>query len=304
MNPDALPRLGIGGAVSSWDFNNALGLGTQPVFIRPLTTGGQLDVQNRQRAIEGTIQANQRLQNDIAEIEATNMMIDGINARVLPVLIATTGMNLGADPIGWSDWYLAEMGQVAYRSTHKPTFTDNVRITPQYVRQSSSCFVAGTLVETQQGPRPIESLQIGDVVLSQDPQSGALQYQPITAVHHNPPSPTLALAFDSGEIVQTTSFHAFWVAHRGWVLARDLNPGEAIRTLSGTARLTSAESGPVQPVFNIDVAQTRAFFVGKTSLLVHDHTLPFRVHLRPFDAVILNPDSTPAAPTVAEEPAR
>jgi hypothetical protein len=63
---------------------------------------------------------------------------------------------------------LAEYAVRRARMGNKPTYEDNIHFI------SSSCFAAGTPVETLTGPRAIESVQIGDQVLSQDPGSGAL----------------------------------------------------------------------------------------------------------------------------------
>ena len=57
-------------------------------------------------------------------------------------------------------------------------------------------------------------------------------------------------------------------------MARDLKPGDVLRTLAGLARITSVEQAPVQPVFNLDVAESRTYFVGGSAMLVHDNTLP------------------------------
>ena len=139
---------------------------------------------------------------------------------------------------------------------------------------SISCFAAGTPVRTLDGPRPIESIRTGDQVLSRDVMTGALAFRPVLAVHHNPPDKTLRVALDNGDAVVASRFHRFWLAGRGWAMARDLKPGEVLRTLDGPARITSVEQAPVQPVFNLDVAEFRTYFVGDSAMLVHDNTLP------------------------------
>src|SRR5205823_559245 len=139
-----------------------------------------------------------------------------------------------------------------------------------------------TPVQTLIGLQPIESLQAGDLVLSQDTRTGALDYRPIVAVHHNPPSATLAISLEGERIVSST-YHRFWRPGRGWVMARELKPGEMIRTLDGPARVLAMEDGDVQPVYNLDVAGDRDFFVGWHGALVHDNSLPAPLR-EPFDA--------------------
>jgi hypothetical protein len=149
-----------------------------------------------------------------------------------------------------------------------------------------SCFAAGTPVETITGPRPIDAIRVGEQVLSQDVTTGALGYQPVLVVHHNPPDTTVRVALDNGDAVEASLFHRFWLAGRGWAMARDLKTGDVVRTLRGTARVTALEPARVQPVFNLDVAASKTYLVGRSSILVHDNTLPpARPEAPPFDRV-------------------
>jgi hypothetical protein len=145
-----------------------------------------------------------------------------------------------------------------------------------------SCFGAGTLVRTLSGTSPIESIRVGDRVLTQDVKTGALGYHPVTVIHHNPPSPTFLVKV-GGDTIVSSPFHRFWIAGKGWVMARDLKGGENLRLLGGPARVESVEDGPVQPVFNLDVAEAHDFFAGAAAALVHDNTLP-ETRLELFDA--------------------
>jgi hypothetical protein len=85
------------------------------------------------------------------------------------------------------------------------------------------------------------------------------------------------------EALVATPIHRFWKAGQVWAMARDLRPGDTIRRLGGTARVVSVSEEKVQPVFNLDVAQSRGFFIGASGALVHDNSLVDPV-LRPFDA--------------------
>ena len=110
-----------------------------------------------------------------------------------------------------------------------------------------------------------------------------MSYQPILVVHHNPPGKTLRVLLDNGETLVASIYHRFWRAGQGWAMARELKEGDILRTLRGRSRVISVTQGQVVPVFNLDVAQTRTFFVGEHAALVHDNTLP-DPHLAPFDA--------------------
>jgi intein/homing endonuclease len=145
-----------------------------------------------------------------------------------------------------------------------------------------SCFGRGTPVRTLSGPKPIETIEVGDLILSQNTDTGKLDYRPVVMAHHNPPSPTFEVHLGDATIVTSPS-HCFWVAGRGWVMARDLKVGDPIRTLGGVAKVEKIETGEVQPVFNLDVADDADFFVGDAAALVHDNTLPDLKQV-PFDA--------------------
>ena len=72
------------------------------------------------------------------------------------------------------------------------------------------------------------------------PKTGELKYQPIVTAYHNPPNATLRIELGSETIV-ATGIHRFWKAGQGWVMARELKAGDALRTLGGLAVVKSVE---------------------------------------------------------------
>ncbi len=202
----------------------------------------------------------------------------------------------GVEPVAWKSWWAGHEGYVI--PTIQPRRTQiqqNVRMTVysrSIPRPSHRCFAAGTLVRTLDGTRAIETLRVGDQVLTQDAESGSLQYQPIVAVFHNPPNQTLRITLEGqGEAIVSTGIHRFWKAGKGWVMARELKPGDTLRTLGGSARVQKVEPDQEQLVYNLEVASGRSYFVGKAGGLVHDNT-PAQPVLAPFDAA---PNSLSAA---------
>jgi hypothetical protein len=292
---------GRGGIAVSNNPLTAAGLGGQANLNTEYDVGAAM-IQSQQAARA----AEQQLENDVRALESHNDATRQLNRRIVDTINAASGQNLDPDPELAQRWAVDQMG-MAYRSAPdkpKPTTIENVplayqlpnlpgfnptaagynAVRPTAVNGSGhSCFGGGTLVRTQSGTRAIEEMRAGDLVLVQDSKTGALAYQPVVMAYHNPPNATLKVMFDGREAVVATGIHRFWKAGRGWVMSRDLKPGDMLRTVGGTLRVASVEPDATQPVFNLEVAEGQSFFVGERGLLVHDNSL-VRPEPQPFDA--------------------
>jgi hypothetical protein len=227
---------------------------------------------------------DQTLQRDIQAIEQFNARVERANEIVGGTLSQITGESFGGDTDAWLKWWNDKLG-LRYEKTeprYKPTKVRYVQVPVPVFQVHHACFAAGTPVPTLTGPRPIESLAVGDLVLSRDTVTGALSYEPIVGVHHNPPAETLRIRLTEEALV-STPVHRFWRPGRGWAMARDLKAGDFIRTVGGRAQVVAITPDAVQPVFNLDVAPTHSFFVGSQQALVRDNSLPPSM-LTPFDA--------------------
>jgi hypothetical protein len=278
-------------------------LATKPMnsitkFDFTLVTGDAIPIGRvRLESLKTAAFAQQQLENDAAEIDRYNEDVREPNDLIRAVLSEVAGRDAGPDSVAWEAWWVDQVGfrMLAQKTSRDdPTVVENVPLNYQppplpigtfttpvgYNRMS--CFGGGTLVRTLDGTLPIESIRVGDRVLTQDVKTAALGYQPVTTIYHNPPSPTFLVKVGRDTIV-SSPFHRFWVVGKGWVMARDLKGSETLRLLDGPARVEAVESGPVQPVYNLDVADAHDFFAGSAAVLVHDNTLP-DTRLVPFDA--------------------
>lgn len=132
------------------------------------------------------------------------------------------------------------------------------------------CFVAGTKVLTPAGRRAIETLQVGDEVLSGD-SSGIRRAHRIKHVFKRTVSHLLDLRI--GEtLISCSTEHPFWVVGQGWQRAGALVPGVPLLAYDGAIRSLESvgeRTGSFE-VFNIEVDGLNTYFVSEAGLLVHN----------------------------------
>jgi hypothetical protein len=143
--------------------------------------------------------------------------------------------------------------------------------TPVPMRPTCECFAAGTLVWTRTGREPIESLQIGDFVLSQNVDTGELTYKPVLGRTVRPPSPCHALEVGDDRLVAAAG-HPFWVTGIGWRMAKELDDGAVLHGLNGPEELQAIAGAEPVETYNLVVADFNTYFVGQCGVLVHDVT--------------------------------
>jgi len=139
----------------------------------------------------------------------------------------------------------------------------------------SKCFAGGTLVATESGDRPIESIQVGDKVWSRNPETGVTELKPVLHRFITANQPVLELELHSGflgqsENVRVTPGHRFWAEGRGWVHAEELTATQLFSPsdlISG--EVLSRDAGNTT-VYNLEVDDFHTYFVGHAHALVHN----------------------------------
>jgi len=135
------------------------------------------------------------------------------------------------------------------------------------------CFPAETLVATDEGPVPIETIRSGVSVLSADQPQGGPVSQKVTAVFENRTTRLVRMVIGH-EAIRSTAHHRFWVENRrAWVAAERLEPGYLLRSADGSHLAIDAvsfEDLPELPTYNFTLEEMYTYFVGAARVLVHN----------------------------------
>ncbi len=135
------------------------------------------------------------------------------------------------------------------------------------------CFVAGTLVSTEDGQRAIEEVETGDKVWAYDEETGEKALKEVEEVFVSETDKLVHVGTDREEIV-TTELHPFYVEGLGFVQAGCLQEGYELRCLDGSKETITGIrvewlEEPAE-VYNFEVADYHTYYVGDGDVLVHN----------------------------------
>jgi hypothetical protein len=135
------------------------------------------------------------------------------------------------------------------------------------------CFAAGMPVLTPNGLQSIETLSIGDLVVSWDESLDRIVNNRVIALHRNKAVDWIEIIADGQKIVSTKK-HRFWESvRREWVEARYIELGMKLTTSDSS--ILSVDSVSVistieKETFNLTVENAHTYFVGSGNVLVHN----------------------------------
>jgi hypothetical protein len=225
-----------------------------------------------------------------------NAAVEVRNGRIMHVLAQVTDQRQLDEPADWWSWW------DEYQGVHYLGRPTNTRYTRSDIAMQRSvavapistarheCFAPGTPVWTAMGPVAIETLRVGDLVLSQDVETGELALKPVLAATVRPAEQLVSV--DLGrEQIESTAGHPYWVLGEGWTLARKLSTEKFPYALDTTATVQAVRKGAESVSHNLVVADFHTYLVGQSRLLVHDNTRP-----RPTNCLIPGLPGSQAAP--------
>ena len=135
------------------------------------------------------------------------------------------------------------------------------------------CFIAGTLVHSEDGSKAIEDISAGDKVWAWDEETGDVALKEVVETYINE-TDELIHVFVNGEEIITTPTHPFYSPAKGWIDACDLRAGDILILVSGeqvTVEKVQHETleTPIV-VYNFQVEDYHTYYVTNRGVLVHN----------------------------------
>ena len=136
------------------------------------------------------------------------------------------------------------------------------------------CFTGETLVATEDGHKAIKDIKVGDYVYSCDTETGEVSLKKVTNVFVSDKDELYHVHTSTGETINTTEGHPFYVKGKGFVVAAELEAGDVLVTSDGKevrvkAVTTTKLDEPVK-VYNLEVEGNHTYYVTADEVLVHN----------------------------------
>ncbi|MBK7707316.1 MAG: hypothetical protein IPJ30_16595 [Acidobacteria bacterium] len=213
----------------------------------------------------------------IEKIAEAGQMVPGLN---VPATILKSAIDLGQGEIGEAGLNTAGLipfGSLFRRGHRFINAVDNVADATRAL-----CFVAGTLVHTDEGLVPIELIEPGDSVLSYNETNGQLEFREVVRLFRNTADEVLKIQIEGEpQTLQVTLRHPFYV-HRNrnnlsaddgdWIAAEWLKAGDLLKNSAGEWKpiIAIERVAETRATFNFEVEGNHNYFVGLGGWLVHN----------------------------------
>ena len=170
-----------------------------------------------------------------------------------------------------------------------------VTIAAGNIIKTRCCFKEGTLVETEEGLKPIEEIREGDLVLAYDEQTGEQAYKPVVQLFRNTTEEWQYVYIEGeAEPIISTPGHKYYLpenhtrredgrpeehaSYAGlserWVSACSLKKGDRVLLSDGKSgtveRTVCVKLAAPETTYNFEVADFHTYYVGNNGVLVHN----------------------------------
>ena len=138
---------------------------------------------------------------------------------------------------------------------------------------TAACFVKGTLILSEHSKIPIEQIEEGDLVYSENPETGEKGLKRVVQTFEKETEEIIRL-FIAGEEVITTPEHPFYIPQKGWTSAIQLRAGDVLILQNGEYVIVEMFQHEILEspitVYNFEVEDFHTYYVGEQSVLVHN----------------------------------
>ena len=230
--------------------------------------------------------AGQAIGKGISCISKIGQFIKGLSTVSGAVSLGMAGFDLlaMADLLidGDNNW-LYEMNQKLHSSTAYNYFQIGVSALAVFtggMRQTMTCFVAGTMILTAVGLVAIEHIKAGDKVISTDPVTFETAEKSVLETYVRQTDKLIHLVIDGEEII-TTETHPFYVKDRGFIEAGKLQAGYHLLNVNSKELLIEEFwiecLDEPETVYNFQVEDFHTYYVGENKIWVHNAEYPTSV---------------------------
>ena len=209
--------------------------------------------------------------------------------------------NAVADAIFWGGVFaFISAGINALKTVARTTYNAKLPGSSQTGAQPQStvnqCFKEGTLVETEEGLKPIEEIAVGDKVLAFDETTGEQAYKPVVQLFRNT-TKEWQYVYIEGETqpIISTPGHKYYLPENNtcreetrpyehaayaelsekWVSACDLKPGDKVLLFNGkygkVLKSVCVQLDVPETTYNMEVADFHTYYVGENPVCVHNN---------------------------------
>ena len=205
----------------------------------------------------------------VATVTAAAGVLTTVNG-VAEVVEAGTGYNVVRDGVFGGNTQAYE----TYRDVTSTVAEIGTAICGSYyaAKGGNVCFVAGTLVQSEQGAIPIENVSVGTMVWAWDEETGDIALKKVVETYINETDELVHLFVNGEEIVCTPS-HPFYSPVKGWTDAVKLRAGDILVLVNGEYVVVEKVQheileAPVT-VYNFQVKDYHTYYVA-SGVLVHN----------------------------------
>ena len=206
----------------------------------------------------------------VATVTAAAGVLTTVNGAA-EVVEAGTGYNVVRDGAFGGDTQAYE----TYRNATATIAEVGTAICGTYyaAKGGNVCFVAGTLVQSDQGAIPIENVSAGTMVWAWDEETGDVALKQVVETYVNETDELIHLHVQGEEIVCTPS-HPFYSPSKGWTDAIHLRAGDILVLVNGEYVVVEKVQHKILEtpvtVYNFQVEDYHTYYVAEVGVLVHN----------------------------------